>query len=84
MLRGCYPDMWLALEASMEKSERLAKSRPSAGESRGAAQLRGSWKWPEKLSSHLRPKAPLKLSRLSPVIKSKPVALCSRCSISMC
>ena len=75
MLRGYYPDMWLALEASMEESERLAKSRPSAGESRGTAQLRGSGKWPEKLSSHLRPKAPLKLSRLSPVIKSKPVAL---------
>ncbi|XP_069458224.1 phospholipid-transporting ATPase IB-like [Ovis canadensis] len=54
----------------MEKNE-----RPAAGESRGAAQPRGSWRWPKKLSSHLRPEAPLKLSRLSPVIKSKPVAL---------
>ena len=59
----------------MEKNARLAKSRPSAGESRGAAWLRGSWKWPEKLSSHLRPEAPLKRPCLSPVIKSKPVAL---------
>lgn len=53
----------------MEKNE-----RPAAGESRGAAQPRGSWRWPKKpLPPQTR--SSLKLSRLSPVIKSKPVAL---------